>query len=465
MRPESVAQFGSPTIEGFFLTYRVTSVMVEASWDIMLKPRLATVLTRNSNGEPWMNGSAGQNRQASSVENPDSVPTLTVAELDADPHGVFRTWRPWLPFIRNEIGGFLVLRASDVEQLMRDPRIQATETLGAEARQISKGALFDIFAQGMLTANGAVHRRRRSPFTRTFAARLIESLRPRIRAVAEALVRDLMTEGEVDLVGRYTALIPAQTIAEILGLPRADIPRFTRLAYEVSRVASYSFGPEDIPSLEAAAVELQDYVVAILEARRLDPRDDFLSRFLAEAEAAGELTPEEVVVQLVQMIIGGTDTTRVAGAMQVALLLRHPEQWEAVGRDPGLIPAAVAESLRYEPSASSTGRVAREDIVLDGHVLPAGSLIILSTMSAMRDERVYGRPDVFDIRRTDLPRLHPVFGGGAHRCIGEALARVELEEGLGALTRLTPGLRLAGAMPVLRGHAGIRRIDALRVGL
>jgi hypothetical protein len=149
--------------------------------------------------------------------------------------------------------------------------------------------------------------------------------------------------------------------------------------------------------------------------------------------------------------------------MQVALLLRHPEQWEAVGRDPGLIPAAVAESLRYEPSVGSTARVAREDIVLDGRVLPAGSLIILSTMSAMRDEHAYAWPDVFDIRRNDFPRLHPVFGGGAHRCIGEALARVELEEGLSALTRLTPELRLAGVMPVVQGHAGIRRIDALHV--
>jgi cytochrome P450 len=119
--------------------------------------------------------------------------------------------------------------------------------------------------------------------------------------------------------------------------------------------------------------------------------------------------------------------------------------------------------LRYEPSVGSAGRVAREEIRLDGHVVPAGSLILLSTLSALRDEAVYAHPDTFDVRRTDLPRLHPVFGGGAHRCIGEALARIELEEGLGALTRLAPRLRLTGAMPVLQGHSGIRRIDALRV--
>jgi cytochrome P450 len=410
-----------------------------------------------------MNGTEDGTLSAGLSKPPDGVPMLTVAELEADPHGVFRAWRPRLPFVGHEVAGFLVLRARDVDLLMRDPRVQATETLYPEARGIPEGTLFDIFAHGMLTANGAVHRRRRSPFTRTFAARLVETLRPRIRAAAESLVRDWTPAGEVDLVERYTALIPAQTIADILGLPRGDIPRFTRLAYEVSRVLSFTFGPEDIPDLEAAAVALQDYVLAMLAARRSAPGDDFLSRFLAEAEAAGELTPQEVVVQLVQMIIGGTDTTRVAGAMQVALLLQHPEQWSAVSRDPGLIPAAVAESLRYEPSVGSAGRVAREDIRLDGHVVPAGSLILLSTMSALRDEAVYAHPDTFDIRRRDLPRLHPIFGGGAHRCIGEALARIELEEGLGALMRLTPRLRLTGAMPSLQGHSGIRRIDALRV--
>jgi cytochrome P450 family 103 len=410
-----------------------------------------------------MNGTDERTRDATLPRAAEDIPTLTVAELEADPHGVFRAWRPRLPFIGHEVAGILVLRARDVDRLMRDPRAQATETLYPETRGIPEGRLFDIFAHGMLTANGAVHRRRRSPFTRTFAARVIEGLRPRIRAAAESLVRTWMPDGDVDLVARYTALIPAQTIADILGLPHGDIPRFTHLAYEVSRVLSFTFGPEDIPDLEAAAVALQDYVRAILDARRSAPQDDFLSRFLAEAEAAGDLTPEEVVIQLVQMIIGGTDTTRVAGAVQVALLLQHPEQWAAVSRDPGLIPAAVAESLRYEPSVGSAGRVAREAIDLDGHVVPAGSLIMLSTLSALRDEAVYTDPDTFDIRRPDLPRLHPIFGGGAHRCIGEALARIELEEGLGALMRLAPRLRLTGARPVLQGHSGIRRIDALRV--
>ncbi|WP_407521253.1 cytochrome P450 [Methylobacterium oryzisoli] len=386
-----------------------------------------------------------------------------MAELEADPHGLFRAWRPRLPFVAHETGSVLVLRAEDVERLGRDPRLKATETAYPVMRGIPEGPLFDIFAHGMFTANGTVHRRRRSPFTRTFATRLIAALRPHIRGTAEALARECLMEGEVDLVARYTSLIPARTIADLLGLPPADIPRFTRLAYEVSRVLSYTFGPHDIPDLVKAAGELQDYVAAILDARRQAPRDDFLSHYLAETEAAGELTPLEVVIQLVLMIIGGTDTTRVAGAMQVALLLQHPEQWETVCRDPGLIPGAVTEALRYEPSVASTARVTLEEVAIGETVLPPGVMVMLSLMSALRDEAVYVEPDRFDIRRVDHPRLHPIFGGGVHRCIGEALARVELEEGLAVLTHLIPRLRLAGAMPRVQGHSGIRRIDALRV--
>ncbi|WP_246692222.1 MULTISPECIES: cytochrome P450 [unclassified Methylobacterium] len=180
-----------------------------------------------------MNGTEDSLLDAGIPEPSIGIPTLTVAELEADPHGVFRTWRPRLPVVSHEVAGFLVLRARDVDLLMRDPRVQATETLYPKARGIPEGPLFDIFAHGMLNANGAVHRRRRSPFTRTFAARIIEGLRSRIRAAAESLVQDWMPEEDIDLVARYSALIPAQTIAEILGLPREDIPHFTHLAYEV----------------------------------------------------------------------------------------------------------------------------------------------------------------------------------------------------------------------------------------
>jgi cytochrome P450 len=393
----------------------------------------------------------------------DTVATLSIAEIEADPHGVFRQHRAEAPFVIHETGAYVVLRSDDVEQLMTDPRTRQRETEQLKIVGITDGPLFDVLTYGMLTCNGAVHRRRRSPFTRAFAARLIVEMRPRIRATAEDLIKSWYEEGEIDLVDRYAALLPAQMISDLIGLSRTDIPHFTNLVYQVSRMLSFSFRREDIASTEIAARQLCDYIETVVDERRRKPRNDFLSSFLEAADTAGELSPVEIVFQIFVLILGGTDTTRVASTMQVALLLQHSEQWDAICRNPSLIPGAVTESLRYEPSVASVSRITLEDIELDGHILPAGRLTILSTMSAMRDELVYDRPDTFDIHRTDHPRLQPVFGGGVHRCLGEALARVELEEALGALIEHIPRLRLAGPPPKLQGHSGIRRIDQMRV--
>jgi cytochrome P450 len=115
----------------------------------------------------------------------------------------------------------------------------------------------------------------------------------------------------------------------------------------LTRFFSLSVTPDQIPGSQAACQQLRDYAEKALDDRRRAPREDFLSSFLANADAAGELSPVEIICQIVQMIIGGTDTTRVALVMQLALLLEHREQWDAVCQDPALIPGAVAEALRF----------------------------------------------------------------------------------------------------------------------
>lgn len=389
------------------------------------------------------------------------VPTLTIAELEADPHGVFRRHRASTPVIATERGITIVLRAADVEPLMRDSSLLASGTRLVEMQGVTGGALFDMFRYGMLTANGAEHRRRRAPFTRSFAASMITALRPTIRAGAARLIDEW--HGDVDLVEQYAAELPARVISTILGLPQVDIPHFTALVYSVSRIISFTFAPDQLAQIEADGCELYDYVEALLQRRREKPRHDLLSAYLADVAAKGELSPVEIVVQIVILIAGGTDTTRVAMASQVSLLLQHREQWDAVRADPGLARQAAAEALRFEPSVGSVGRQLAQDITIGEVPVAAGSFLLLSTMSASRDEAVHARPDTFDIHRTDQRRLHPVFGGGAHRCLGEALAWAELEEGLTVLAALRPRLRLAGPPPPVRGHMGIRRIGAMPV--
>jgi cytochrome P450 family 103 len=388
------------------------------------------------------------------------LPILTDEQLAADPHGVFRSWRQTHPVVAHEAGTYIILRFVDVDWIGKDARARATETRFAELRGVEEGALFDIFDQGMLTANDEAHRRRRSPFSRTFATRAIAALRPLIRQAAEELIDGWFAHGRVEFVDQFAAKLPALTISRLLGLPYEDVPGFTKLVYEVTKFVSLSVKPEETVQCEVAARQLRDYVCSTLNARRREPCGDFLSIFLAAADDAERLSPTEVIFQIVQLIIAATDTTRVAIAAQVALLLGHPPQWQEMLREPALIPGAVAEAMRFEPSVASISRTVAEDIDVSGVVVPAGSLMTLSTMSAMRDEDAYERPDVFDIHRSSHVKLHPIFGAGAHRCLGEALARAELEESLVALAARIPQAELE-ASPVLRGYTGIRRIDSM----
>jgi cytochrome P450 len=386
------------------------------------------------------------------------IPILSLKELDADPHGVFRKYRKDHALVLHETGGYFVLRFADVYRLGNSPGLNPSGTSFPASLGIKSGAIFDLFTYSMMTAEGDVHRRRRAPLSRQFAARAINEMRHSIRRTADDLIGAWYDDGEVDFFGGFAAKLPARIIADLLGLAREDISEFTVLAYEVQRIFDFGLSADDIAEIEKAMLQLRVYSERALDERRRSPRQDFLSAFLAAATEAGEISTQEMLYQIITLILGGTDTTRVAIAAQLSLLLQDREQWNAVCSDPSLIPAATSEAMRFEPSGASTFRVAREDIEIDGNIIPVGQLVTLSTMSALRDENVYERPDVFDIRRTTQPRVHPVFGFGAHRCLGEALARAELEEGLRAITTRIPWIQL-DSPPRIKGHMGVRRID------
>lgn len=391
------------------------------------------------------------------------VPTFTASQLDGDAHGIYRRCRPLTPVLARAEGGYIALRAADVERLITDPRTRQMETESVRARGLTAGALFDFFSTSMLFTNGTDHRRRRAPVSRAFAWQLIAALRPRIRASAEELIEAAGKNREMNFLDDFCAPIPARIVAEVLGLPRDDVPRFTAWVYTISRAISPSFTRAEISEIDAAARELTEYVKQLLATRRAHPCEDFLTSYVKAVDEAHNLDALETVAQIMTLIIGGSDTTRAALAVQLALLLEHREQWEAICEDPALIPHAVDEALRYEPAVASVPRFTLEDIELEGCVVPRGQLLSLSTMSAMRDPARYVEPDRFDIRRSERPQRHPIFGGGSHRCLGELLARAELEEALTALTTRLPRIEIAGDAPVLTGHAGIRRISGMRV--
>ena len=379
-----------------------------------------------------------------------------------DPHAGFAAHRPKSPVLDFGSGMLLVTRYADVEALMVDPRTRQMETEPLELQGIKGGALHTFYANSMLTSNMPAHKRRRAPASRAFGFKLIQAWRRRIRALMHDLIDAQIDRGEMDFLEAIAAPLPARLTAEILGAPDEDAPRFAAMVYGMSRGIG-SFRPEQFPDIETAAADLHDYVAGLLAARRTAPRDDFLSDYVREVDAAGQLSETETLIQIVTLIIGGSDTTRSGLTALVSLLLQHG-QWQAVCADPSLAEAAVLEGLRYEPPAGSIGRVVTEPLDVGGVPFGAGALLSLSILSAQRDEAVFADPERFDIARTDHPRWSLSFGGGPHRCLGEALARAEMEEALIALAERLPELKLIGDPPELKGHTGIRGITPMQVG-
>lgn len=386
-------------------------------------------------------------------------------QLMDDPHARFAALREDHPVIKLGEGHFMALRASDVLSLLNDPRTVQIE--GADyvhLTRIPEGFTSRLMKDTMLFSNGDAHRAKRSLFARSFAFASMRSAQPKIRAVADAMVARLPRGETVDISEQMAARLPALMIASILGLPESEVDTFVLHANDLARAVSPIYPLADHERIEAAAEGLYHYIEEHLRRRLARPQQDLLSALASSWKVDPMIPFENLVHQVMTIVIGGTDTTRVAFPTLVALLAQHPQQWAALRANPDLAAGAVAESLRYEPAVASVPRFTLGPVGVGGIAVPPGVMLRVSIMSAMRDPELYADPDVFNIERTDHPRLHTAFGLGPHRCIGEMLARLELQEALGALSAAFSSIALE-EKPRMTGFGGIRQITPVRVTL
>ena len=380
---------------------------------------------------------------------------------DANSHDVLRALREASPIVRTPMGMVLGLRHRHLDLVTSDATRQI-ETETKLMQGISSGPIFTFTQSVMLFANGDAHQRRRGPVSRAFAFKLMDAMRPKAAELAAELVGPRVGAGPVDFVTEIAAQIPARIIADIMGIPRSDLPVFMRWIADTAAAVGF-VDLERREAIEASLTAFDAYVADLLAQRRAAPREDFLTDYLALTARDETMSEIEIRAQVVGLILAGSDTTRGSMSMTLAHLLARPEQWAAFCADPeGLKKGVVDEGLRYEPIVAAVPRIAVRDLEMDGYLVPAGTPIAVSLLSALRDGDVYADPDRFDIHRTDHPRWHPIFGAGAHRCVGEALARAEMEETLATIARLAPNAALAGDFPRL-APGGIRQINQLQV--
>lgn len=297
---------------------------------------------------------------------------------------------------------------------------------------------------GLVATDPPGHTRLRRPAARAFTARRAEALRPRVRALTEDAVRRMTVRGApADLVEHVALPVPIAVICELLGVPAEDRGRFRGWSDAVLSTSGST--PQDFM---AATGALKAYMGDLLDKRQAEPADDLMTALLrARDEDATEdrASRDELVELCIAILLGGYETTasQLANLTWVLLTERPDAVAELAGR-PERARAWVGELLRYVPLAASASlpRYALEDVEVGGTTVRAGEPVLVAIGAANRDALRFPRPDALDPDRDTTGHL--AFGHGIHHCAGAALARVELEEGLIALARLLPGLRMAG---------------------
>ncbi|MEO5598233.1 MAG: cytochrome P450 [Novosphingobium sp.] len=265
--------------------------------------------------------------------------------------------------------------------------------------------------------------------------------------VLDRLMAAFIDRGEADLVEEFTHHYPFQVIYSQIQIGTEQTKVFHKLA--IAQILSTIGAPQG----DEASGKLGAFFQELLDQRRANPGTDLVSH-LATVEADGQRLPDEVLIAFLrQLMNAGGDTTYRGTSVLLAGLLTHPEQWAAVEADRSLIPQAIDEALRWEGPVSSTFRYVNHDTELDGVFLPEGAILNVVLGSANRDPNKYQDPEKFDIFR-DRKVRHLAFANGAHVCIGQHLARVEMTRALNALLDKTKNMRLDPDKPApeLRGH-------------
>jgi cytochrome P450 len=280
-------------------------------------------------------------------------------------------------------------------------------------------------------------KRLRSLVSRGFTPRRVHDLLPRIQELTDRYLGECLDRGSFDWIADLAGRLPMDVISELMGVPEEDRAEVRRQA---DVVVHREDGVYDVPQAGAeASLWLVAYYQAMVSARRKQPTDDLTSA-LIEAEIDGDrLTDEDVIAFLFLMVVAGNETTTKLLGHALFHLTRHPDQLGKVLADPEdaeLVTPWVEETLRFDTSSQLLARYLLEDVELHGRVAPRGSKLLLCLGSANRDERVFGRPDRYDILRDpdELARILS-FGGGRHFCLGANLARLEARTALTSLVQ------------------------------
>lgn len=390
---------------------------------------------------------------ASHAAGTTSVEDLVLPPLDvlgeryaADPDGELRRLRDEGHAMARSHRGIEVLSYRRVADLLNDPRFHTVDARHF-AQKGSPPSLLAFVQDGLLLSmEPERHDRVRRVLARAFTLRRVSLQRGMMRGVADELIDRFASRQTVDLVDEFTDRYPMEVLCRVIGVPASDIEQFLSAARELHLLAAVPMAP-GFGRIDAALQTLEAYVVEMLERRRREPADDFVTGLIEAQETEGSLTRSELVGNVVNLLFAGAGTTRYQLASTVRALVEEG-WWETVAAHPELVAGAVEEALRFHPVTQFVVRIPDADVLIGPLRFPERRRVILNLRAASRDPEAFPDPDRFDAGRTNVSRSHLPFGWGTHHCLGHALARAALAEGVGHLTERLTDVVVDGPVPM-----------------
>jgi cytochrome P450 len=374
------------------------------------------------------------------TSNIPAFPTTRAPGCPFEPHAEFAQLRDQAAITRTRcpagVDAWVVSRYEDVRTVLSAPGISSRK---APSTHIVPGADLDrpVMSGNIMQLDGKEHARLRRLLTSEFTVRRMEALRPYIQQIIEDHIDALLAGPKpADFCEFFALPIPSLVICEMLGVPYRDRAMINQHSATMSAA-------EDEETQFFAFGQVHTYMTTLFETKLAEPSDDLIGRMITRSQESGDpITAAEIVELSVLLLVAGHETTANMIALSTAMLLQRPDQLAALRDTPDLALSAVEEMLRYL-SVIQFGllRYATEDIKVGEQTVKAGDWLVTALGSGNRDERVY--PDADSVQLDRKARTHLTFGFGIHQCLGQQLARIELQEVYTRLFRRIPSLRLA----------------------
>lgn len=345
----------------------------------------------------------------------------------------------------------LLTRYSDVRQVLSDPRF--SHNLSAEgAARTSKNEGGSVFEDkdAALLADAERHQAWRKMILKWFTAKRIAAMQVRIESMTEALIDSMIQHGSpADLQALLGFPLPVWVICDLLGIPDVDRDKLAYWSSTLLSLTQYSQA-----EINTAQQEFTQYLLTLIAAKQKSPGDDLLSDLIAAAEGGQMASAELLLMTAKGLLVAGHETTSSMIGKLLAMLLSDRSRWELLLLDPSLVRTAVEEALRFDANPGfGLPRYITTDIDVGTTQIPRGTTVICNMAAANRDERACEHPEQMDLTRSPNPHLS--FGVGPHSCIGQALARTELQTVLSVLLRRLPSLALAIPKEQLQKKQGL----------